>query len=97
MEYTGASSFDAALRNMSSMMKRYSSVLPPCLATSSPAAFADPPKLQVSLEIHLDFAWNYHTRGYQVVYDDHGLTRLDGVRLHLKRILDQHVHDTETR
>lgn len=43
MEYTGASSWDPPLRNMSSMIKRYSTVFPPCFAMSSPAALAEPP------------------------------------------------------
>lgn len=43
MEYKGASSLEAALRNISSMINKYSSVFPPSFATSSPAAFADPP------------------------------------------------------
>lgn len=43
MEYTGASSLELAFRKVNSTMNRYSRVLPPCLATRSPAAFADPP------------------------------------------------------
>jgi hypothetical protein len=43
MEYTGPLRAALPLRKTNSIMKRYSSKVPPCFETSSPAALAEPP------------------------------------------------------
>jgi hypothetical protein len=67
------------------MTKRYSSVLPPCLAMSSPAAFADPPDRWCSVDV--TSAVHVRTCRNQIVDNDHILSWLDRVLLHLENIL----------
>lgn len=74
---------------MSSMIKRYSRVFPPCFAISSPAAFAEPPGNRtcvhnVSLERISEL-----TSSNQVVDNNHVLPRFDSFCLHFKGILQE--------
>lgn len=91
MEYTGASNLEPPLRKASSMMKRYSRVVPPCRATSSPAALADPPGV-LGLDIWFSSGGHHELTGCdEIIHDDNGLARFDGVCLHLEGILKEDV------
>lgn len=88
-EYVGASSFEVALRKVSSMIKRYSRVFPPSFATSSPAAFAEPPATAfVTLGTPYRRSFFFTSRD-EVVNDHDVLAGLDSVRLHLEDVLPQ--------
>jgi hypothetical protein len=95
--YAGASSLSSPLRNGREMTKRYSRVLPPCFAMSSPAALAVPPvcgkgsSVKVEMEGRSGFV---RTGCDEIVDDDHGLTRLYAIRLHLEYILNRQINHT---
>lgn len=70
------------------MMNRYSSVLPPCLLTSSPAALAEPPiRNDYNLYMRIK-VFSLQTCCQKVVYNKNILARCYRAGLHLEGILD---------
>lgn len=68
-------------------MNRYSSVFPPRLATSSPAAFAEPPAGNKYRERGRPD--HGRTSGDEIVDNDDSLPLADGILLELEDILDE--------
>jgi len=78
------------------MMKRYSRIFPPCLATNSPAAFADPPVQNLQSKFRAEAISGNLTGSNQVIYDNYILTGFDSVGLHFKRVLMKDVNERHT-
>lgn len=62
--------------------------LPPIFLMSSPAAYAEPPVNLKALLVKRSIVISAERTGCNnIIYHNHLLTRLDGVRLHLEEIL----------